>query len=33
MEKLEMDLSMAVAGGTGYGFLIGWHKKSCCRWM
>jgi hypothetical protein len=23
MEKLEMDLSMAVAGGTGYGFLIG----------
>ena len=23
MEKLEMDLAMAVAGGTGYGFLIG----------
>ncbi len=23
MEKLEADLSMAVAGGTGYGFLIG----------
>jgi hypothetical protein len=23
MEKLEQDLAMAVAGGTGYGFLIG----------
>ena len=23
MEKLEVDLAMAVAGGTGYGFLIG----------
>ena len=23
MEKLEQDLFMAVAGGTGYGFLIG----------
>jgi len=23
MEKLEQDVSMAVAGGTGYGFLIG----------
>ena len=23
MEKLEMDVQMAVAGGTGYGFTIG----------
>jgi hypothetical protein len=26
MEKLEADVSNAVAGGTGYGFLIGWHN-------
>ena len=23
MEKLEVEVSMAVSGGTGYGFLIG----------
>jgi hypothetical protein len=24
MEKLDMELATALAGGTGYGFLIGW---------